>query len=499
MTQGKPRDAAAERIMKGAAATLGGFAIRFGARVMLLLVAGHLFGAVLFGAFALGAGVVATSVGFAGLSLKKMLFPMLEEGRREGAEGTTRSILDAVLLVAAASALVAVPIMAAAALLPRSVLAEATAAALFWLAPAIAGQALLDVLTTATRWTHKVRYEVVARSIVEPYGALAGAVAAYLIGFRETGLLIGYWAGTLAALAYAAGGLVRCFELQPSGYRFSATRLRDRLRLLLPNTWTDVLIGIYDRIDLFLVGILLGERWAGIYGMAHQIRTPIRHIRQSFDTLLVPLVTRTLEVRGSDATGLALANACRFLLVVQLPVLIAFVAIGMPLMELFGVGFGAGYLTLVLLAAADIMQVTFGLGDLLFVYLRPRLGFLTTLGSILAGTLAALFLIPEFGITGAALSVLLTFAFQALVRRLVLRTQLGLTTPLYHSGWPLIAGAAGIALVVLTASETGTRFEPGLILPLAVGLGAYAAILFAWLKLSGEDISIRGFHAGENG
>lgn len=497
MTQGKPRDAAAERIMKGAAATLGGFAIRFGARVMLLLAAGHLFGASLFGAFTLGAGVVATSVGFAGLSLKKMLFPMLDAGRADGAAGTTRAIFDAVLLVIAAGALVAAPIMAAATLLPPSVLAEATATALFWLAPAIAGQALLDVLTTATRWTHKVRYEVVARSIVEPYGALAGAAGAYLLGFRETGLLIGYWAGTLAALAYAATGLVRCFDLQASTYRLSAARLRDRLRLLLPNTWTDVLIGIYDRMDLFLVGILLGERWAGIYGMAHQIRTPIRHIRQSFDTLLVPLVTRTLEARGADATGLALANACRFLLIVQLPVLIAFVAIGMPLMELFGVGFGEGYLTLVLLAAADIMQVTFGLGDLLFVYLRPRLGFLTTLGSIVAGSLAALFLIPEFGITGAALSVLLTFALQALIRRFVLRTQLGVTTPLYHSGWPLAAGAAGIGAVVLSATEAGTRFEAGLLVPLAAGLAAYALILFAWLKLSGENISMRGFHAGE--
>ena len=76
-------------------------------------------------------------------------------------------------------------------------------AALFLLAPMILGQALLDLLLAATRWTHKMRHQVWARSIIEPYAGVAAIVLAWAAGCRETGLILGYWAGTLAALAYA--------------------------------------------------------------------------------------------------------------------------------------------------------------------------------------------------------------------------------------------------------------------------------------------------------
>ena len=86
----------------------------------------------------------------------------------------------------------------------------------------ILGQALIDVLLAATRWTHLIRYEVAARSIVEPYAALAAAALAFYAGYAASGLLIAYWAGTLATLAFALAGARRC-----AGARLAA-RLADR-------------------------------------------------------------------------------------------------------------------------------------------------------------------------------------------------------------------------------------------------------------------------------
>ena len=68
----------------------------------------------------------------------------------------------------------------------------------------IAGQALLDMFLAATRWTQTIRYEVVSRSIIEPYAAIVAASAAWCARLRRdraAGHLLG---GTLAALAYAA-------------------------------------------------------------------------------------------------------------------------------------------------------------------------------------------------------------------------------------------------------------------------------------------------------
>ena len=49
----------------------------------------------------------------------------------------------------------------------------------------IAGQALLDLFLAAARWKQKVRYEVVSRSLIEPYALAAGAIAAFFLGFGE--------------------------------------------------------------------------------------------------------------------------------------------------------------------------------------------------------------------------------------------------------------------------------------------------------------------------
>ena len=199
-----------------------------------------------------------------------------------------------------------------------------TAWPLLLVAPMIAGQALLDLFLAATRWKHRMRYEVVGRSIVEPYAATAATVAAYFAGFTETGLLIGYWAGTLLALAYAVER--RCAAASAGfglrRYRLPRACVRALLRESAVPTLSDFTSALFGRLDLYLVGLFLGESPAGIYGVARQVRTPIRQVRQSFDGLLTPIVARTLAAAGPARTGEAIASASRLILAIQLAILV---------------------------------------------------------------------------------------------------------------------------------------------------------------------------------
>jgi O-antigen/teichoic acid export membrane protein len=493
MTQGMHAD---RLILSGAVSTGAGFLVRFGARILFLLVAGRLFGPVLFGAFALALAVVEASISLGGLAMKKLLFQMLDERVEQPGSPHFHTVLDAALLVFLTSAAIGAAIMAAAMLLPPTLLSPATATALFWLAPMVAGQGVLDVLLASTRWQHSIRYEVIGRSMVEPYSLLAAAAAAWFLGFREHGLLIGYWVGNTVVTLYALAGAKRCFgTFGLAGYRPRARELWHRFRFALPNTATDLLTGIFIRMDLFLVGMLLGERWAGIYGMAHQIRTPIRHVRQAFDGVLTPFVTKTLAARGAAATREALATASRFILAAQMPFVVGIVAIGVPLLELFGPGFGAGYLALLLLVIAEVVQSAFSLGDLLFVYRKPGTGLAITALSLVLGAMGALLLIPFYGIAGAALAVLIAQLVQAMLRRRLLKSQLGASVPLAHDALPLAAGAVGLAAVLLLIDRSGTHFDGRATLTLLAGLGAYGCTLAVWLKATGQSLSIRGFRA----
>ena len=472
-------------IVRGAQATWVGFAVRLGARLLFLVVAGRLFGAAAFGAYALAAAAVELAVAVASLGTKKTLFQLLDRHGGDAARPLPHVLLDAVLLVTAASLVLSAAIFALALGLPASVLAPATATALLLLAPMVAGQALLDLFLAATRWTHAIRHEVMARSVIEPWALLAGCVGAWLAGWRAEGLAIGYGLGTVAALVYAAAAARR----RLGGFRLGRYRPRggDLARIArgsAANTATDVLNALYNRVDLYLVGILLGEAPAGVYGMARQLVAPLRQIRQSFDGLLIPLVARSLAARGAQGTGGALASATRLVLVLQLPLLLTLYAVGEPLLGWIGPGFSAAYWAMVALAAAETIQCAFSVGDLVFVYLRPRVGLWLTLGSTGVGVLAALLLVPPLGVTGAGLSVLVAYGLRALGRSWLLRTRFGFAAPLAHHAGPLAAACCGTGAALLIGGDVAS---------LVGALLVYALVLVAWLKATGQGLALSGF------
>jgi O-antigen/teichoic acid export membrane protein len=480
-------DQAGRVIMRGAQATALGFAVRFTARLLFLFVAGRLYGASPFGAYILAAAMVELAVGAGGLSTKKTLFPLLDRHEEAGDRPLAHIVIDAALLVGLASLTLAGGFMMAAFLLPVSLMPHDAGMALIVLAPMIAGQALLDLFLAAARWKQKVRYEVISRSLIEPYALAAGSIASFFLGFGPYGLLIGYWCGTLAALAYAIWGAARSFHgFDLAHYRPSRPIFRWIAGAAAANTANDLLSALYMRVDLYLVGILLGAGPTGIYGMARQVTTPIRQVRQSFDGLLIPAVAKTIGVRGAGGTGEALATATRLILIIQLPLLIALFAIGDRLMSWLGHGFAAGYWPLVILAAAEVLQSALGIGDLVFVYLRPRIGLYLTMISIAVGIATALLLIPRFGITGAAFALFAAYALRTILRSFVLRTRFAVAVPHAHLAGPFAAAAVAAGAVLLIPND---------LLAAVAGLALYAIILTAWLKATGQSLSLTGFEA----
>ena len=467
-------------IMRGAWATAAGFAVRLGARLLFLLVAGRLFGAAALGGYLVAVAAVELAVAVGNLGTKKLVFPLLDTA---GERAPGHVLLDAALLVAGVSAGLAVVVAGLTLVLPGPGIMLAV------LAPMIGGQALLDLMLAATRWRGAVRYEVLGRSIVEPYAAVAATLLAWWAGAGWRGLVIGYSVGTLAALAWAVSGAGRAVGgWGVREWRPSRGVMGSLLRLAGANVASDGLTALYQRLDLYLVGLLLGSRAAGLYGMARQVSVPIRQVRQSFDGLLVPLVARTVAARGSAAAGAALASAARLVLAIQLPVVLALFAAGAPLLGLFGPAFPPAYTALVLLALAEAVQAAFGTGDLLFTYLAPRMGLAQTMAGVVVGAAAAVLLLPVIGIAGGAVAVLAGYLVRAALRAWALRRRLGVEVPLLHPAGPLLAGALGAAAAIVATPG-------GWAAALAAALLSYAVVTALWLRVTGERLTLTGFEA----
>lgn len=480
-------------IKKGAVTTALGFAIRLGARLLFLYVAARLFGVALFGAYSLAVAAIELAVTIGGLGTKRLLFKFLDENG-DGGRPPIHVVLDSIAAVLLVSLTLAAGTVLVVAALPETLLAPNVAAGLSILAPMIAGQALLDVVLAATRWKRVLRYEVTARSVVEPYVAVAAALAAYALGWSETGLLVSYWAGTLAAAAFALLGLRHCYGgLRLRAYRFSPGRVIALVRKSATATLNEALNGLFGRVDIYLVGFMLGEFGAGIYGMARQIRLPVRQVRQAFDGLLNPIIARTITSHGTERTGQATAAASRLILAVQLPILVALILVGEPLLAWMGPEFVAGYWAMLLLTAAEAVQGAFGVSDLIILYHRPLASVRISSVNILCNVAAACLLIVPLGVTGAALAVLVGVLAGTALRRWTLRRSFGVTVPIHHSAGPLLvaAVAVGAALAVRGLMDGVALLDEGV--ALIVGLLGYAAGLRIWMAAAREDWSLGEF------
>ena len=250
----------------------------------------------------------------------------------------------------------------------------------------------------------------------------------------------------------------------------------------------------FARADLYLVGLLLGEAPAGIYAMAKQLKTPIRQVRQAFDSLLTPIVAKTLSADGPASTSAAITSATRMILAIQLALVLTVVALGEPALDWIGPEFSPGYVALLLLAAAETIQGAFSVSDLLLLYLRARLALWVTVGMIAVYLATAVPLIDALGISGAALSVLIAIAAGALLRRALLQTRFGLTPPLWHSAGPLLAAAVAMIAAVAVHRLFPIGAAPAVhIGALAAVLALYWAGLWVWQRTTGETLRLTGF------
>lgn len=460
-------------LRRGAAAVAGGLVIRLGARLLLLLIATLLYGAAAYGAFAIAVATIEICVAIGGLGMKKLLFRYLDDPG--SADHPTARLADAAVTVIVASGTLAATVAVAFALSPGP---GSTAETTIWLAPMIVGQSLLDLMIAATRWHRMVRHEVIARSMIEPYAAVAGALIAWLAGWRDLGLVAGYWAGTLAALLYVLPGVVRSFPLAAlAGYRPHPRRIVEAIRGNATNVASDLVNAMANRFDLYIVGLLLGEAAAGVYNVARQVCIPLRQVRQSFDSMLTPIVSRHLAHGRPQQAIDRIGEVSRQILTLQLPLLLVMACLGLPALHLLGANFHAAYLPMLLLASGEIVQASFGTSELFFAFRAPGRGLVITAGSILLGLIASIALIGLAGLTGGAAGLLIAYSVRALVRRQVISRYFGLKPPL-RPLVPLLAAAlaAGSVAAIGKAWSTGPALAPALVLAV-LSMGVFWIVL----------------------
>lgn len=275
----------------------------------------------------------------------------------------------------------------------------------------VLGLSALPVLLTGCACAvMAAREEMAFVSAIQTGTNVARVVLCLLVLHSGGGVLGVAWASLWAALAGMLASLLlvwRRYGLRP--VRFNLRRLVALGRAAAPFGLAGLLFTLYFRWNVVLLGASRTGGEVGLYAVGSRIMEAYLLIPGSIVAASFPILSR-LHGAGDASFGRACRVLHRVLLAIAFPTL-ALLA-GRPV-EFLGWIFGSDYVAggpaLSILAwLAPLLAINLVLGNALFASGRPGEVLRTEASGVLVSVLAGLLLVPRWGVTGAAVGILLT-------------------------------------------------------------------------------------------
>ena len=463
-------------LLKGAAANLFGFIIRLGARLPFLFVVALLYGKEIFGQYLFAVTLVETLTATILFGFKRSLFHFLNDDVQKGDKtGVYNTILTALMVCTGFGALLIIPLYLWQDII-RHFFPGHMAQGVFILLPVALLYAAAEILLTATRAARKMRYEVTAKSIIEPYSLLALSAGLFFLNYVALGLFIAYWVMNISIFLYALYAFGRVYGKEVRVWRgLSWSKFKAMTAFSAPTAAYDLIGVLILRIDIYFLAAMVSPGALGIYGIALQIVTIVKKIRQSFDPILEPVISHSLKQSSLATVSKELSQVSYWIFSIQAMIFTLLLFYGQGVLGLFDATGDQASLTLLVLIGAIIIQGSFGLGELIFLYKKPTINPVLSIVILVIHAGLCYFLTLRFGIVGAASSLLISFTVTEVVRLILIKYYFNLfpfrTTILK----PVFMSAILFGYLSLLSSVTELYAFPGILLGTIGGILVYLA------------------------
>ena len=369
-------------------------------------------------------------------------------------------------------------------------------AALILVLWAMPGLALYKVGTAASRGMKVMRHDVYSRGLTETVGTTAAFLVAMALGARASAPEIAAIAGTLAcgvvAVALAASlfrdGTVRLPAPSRAEGKPDTTGTTSVVRNLVayaaPIAGYDLLNTLILSLDVVMLGLFIDKApgvtlvTVGVYAAAVDVASGLRKVSQLFNPIFAPVVAAMAAGREDVRAAATYGHLARWTLAILFPLVAVMTLGGGALLAIYGPGFRDGGLWLGIIAVACATNAFVSLGEVVIMVRRPRLNLFNSTVTSVVAVAANLWLIPNYGMTGAAFGILLPYLIQGCLRHVELRYLFGWPSQARELTRPIVAAAA--AVLPALGCRMAVPGIPGQLAAVATFLAVYVG---AWWLL----------------
>jgi O-antigen/teichoic acid export membrane protein len=318
---------------------------------------------------------------------------------------------------------------------------------------AMPGLALYRISTAISRGMKVMQHDIYSRGMTEPIATTLAFLLALAVGFKESSPEVAAIVGTAASGLIALGLASTLFRHIPPQKEVvsSLGEARSLLGYAAPISIYQLINAFIARLDLIMLGYFVGRApsvtlaTVGVYSAVIGTANGLRKVNQAFNPIFAPVVAGMTATGDHETAAATYARLAQWMLWILLPLVAVMSLAGSTILLIYGPAFRQGGLWLGIVALASAINAFVALGETVIMVQRPRLNLLHSLITCTVAAGGLLWLIPRFGVMGAAFGILLPYIVQGILRYATLRWVFR-----WKDSWsdirpPLVA--AGIALV----------------------------------------------------
>jgi O-antigen/teichoic acid export membrane protein len=294
---------------------------------------------------------------------------------------------------------------------------------------AMPGVALYRISTSVSRGMKVMQHDIYSRGVTEPIVTTLAFLLALVVGLGkfspEVAAIIGTAASGLVALTLAS----RLFRNTPPD-RHPPSLLHEARRLIAyaaSISAHQLIVAFISRLDVIMLGYFVGRApgvtliTVGIYAAVVDTANGLRKVNQAFNPIFAPVVAGMTATGDHERASHTYARLAQWMLWILLPLVAVMSLAGGTILLVFGPAFQQGSVWLGIVALAAAINAFVALGETVIMVQRPRLNLLHSAITCAVAVAGLLWLIPRYGVLGAAVGILIPFVVQGILRYLTLR------------------------------------------------------------------------------
>lgn len=232
----------------------------------------------------------------------------------------------------------------------------------------------------------------------------------------------------LSIILTVAAEAIIIFELKPNKENFTYTPL-ELLKTASPLMFSGFLVYMINWTDIIMLGMMVDEEQVGVYNIAYKIGTIGFLVIVSISTIITPKIASLYGENRIDELKKLIHNSTRLIAILSIPIVVILIVMNQYILSFFGEEALAGGVTLIIISLGVLFNAITGNVDQV-LNMTNNQGILRNIIAVcfFVNVILNFFLIPHYGIEGAAYASLLTNILINLLAVYYMKKRLGFYT-----------------------------------------------------------------------